>query len=620
MVFAPQLVRLIAPGYADVPDKFALTVTLTRIVFPYILLISLATMLMGQLNSLGHFAVPAAAPAALNIGIILMALWVGPRLERPALALAMGVILGGLAQLLMQLPPLIKRKALPRLIWAPGLKPVRTMGRRVVPVILGAAAYQINLLVNTLLASYLPEGSVSYLYYADRLVQFPLGVFAVAMGTAILPSLSRQAAQGDFEGLAASTSHGFRLSLFINLPSAVGLALLAQPLVELIYQRGAFDAWVSLHTIEALYAYALGLPAAALVTVVVRFFNALGDTKTPAYVGGISVAANIVLSLVLMGPLAHSGLALASSLAVAINLVLLLAVALRRHGFLRLSGLFGGGAPDDSRLGGAGGLPLALFLVAGFAPFGQPGLAPGGLGGGGRNRVLLCPGPAVQDPGAGPASAGLWKKIGRLKEDRMLIEDTERYFEGLVPARDGLLLELEQEAEREGIPIVGPVVGRLLHLLTGLMGARLVLEMGTASGYSALHLASAMGPEGRLICLESDPEMVRRARRNLERAGLFQQVEVVPGPALETAAGLSGPFDLVFLDFNKEEYLPALDQAHRLLRIGGLVVADNTTYAGTADFTAALRDRPEWLDVHLLSFLPGHRQEHDGLSLARKIY
>ena len=202
----------------------------------------------------------------------------------------------------------------------------------------------------------------------------------------------------------------------------------------------------------------------------------------------------------------------------------------------------------------------------------------------------------------------------------MLIEDTERYFEGLVPARDGLLLELEQEAEREGIPIVGPVVGRLLHLLTGLMGARLVLEMGTASGYSALHLASALGPEGRLICLESDPEMVRRARRNLERAGLFQQVEVVPGPALETASGLSGPFDLVFLDFNKEEYLPALDQAHRLLRIGGLVVADNTTYAGTADFTAALRDRPEWLDVHLLSFLPGHRQEHDGLSLARKIY
>ena len=357
VIFAPQLVRLIAPGYADVPDKFALTVTLTRIVFPYILLISLATMLMGQLNSLGHFAVPAAAPAALNIGIILMALWVGPRLERPALALAMGVILGGLAQLLMQLPPLIKRKALPRLIWAPGLKPVRTMGRRVVPVILGAAAYQINLLVNTLLASYLPEGSVSYLYYADRLVQFPLGVFAVAMGTAILPSLSRQAAQGDFEGLAASTSHGFRLSLFINLPSAVGLALLAQPLVELIYQRGAFDAWVSLHTIEALYAYALGLPAAALVTVVVRFFNALGDTKTPAYVGGVSVAANVVLSLVLMGPLAHSGLALASSLAVAINLVLLLAVALRRHGFLRLSGLFLGGLRMT-----AASVGLAAFL------------------------------------------------------------------------------------------------------------------------------------------------------------------------------------------------------------------------------------------------------------------
>ena len=365
VIFAPCLVQLIAPGYADEPAKFALTVLLTRIVFPYILLISLATLLMGQLNSLDHFAVPAAAPVALNAGIIFMALAVGPRLDRPALALALGVLAGGLLQLLMQLPPLIKRKALPRLIWQPGLEAVRTMGRRVLPVILGAAAYQINLLVNTLLASYLPEGSVSFLYYADRLVQFPLGVFAVALGTAILPSLSRQAAQGDLDGLASTTSHGFRLSLFIILPSAVGLALLARPLVDLIYQRGAFDAGVALQTIRALYAYALGLPMAALTTVAVRFFNALGDTKTPACVGALTVAANIALSLILMGPLAHSGLALASSLAAGINLILLLIVAARRYSYIRIRVLFRGwGRTAAASAGLAAALGLGFWWPA----------------------------------------------------------------------------------------------------------------------------------------------------------------------------------------------------------------------------------------------------------------
>lgn len=202
----------------------------------------------------------------------------------------------------------------------------------------------------------------------------------------------------------------------------------------------------------------------------------------------------------------------------------------------------------------------------------------------------------------------------------MQIKNPERYFEELVPAREELFLELEKEAEEEEIPIVGPVVGRLLQLLTGLMEARQVLEMGTATGYSALYLASALPPEGKLTCLENDPEMIDRARRNLERAGLFGRVEVIPGDALETAAGLKGPYDLIFLDFSKAEYLPALDHSHRLLRTGGLLVADNTTYAGTADFTVALRDRPEWQEVQLLSFLPGHRQDHDGLSLARKLY
>lgn len=320
---APELVSLIAPGFATDPGKLELTVRLTRITFPYILLISMATLLMGQLNSLGHFAAPAGAPALLNAVIICSALILGPHLDQPAVSLAVGFVLGGLAQLLLQWPFLRSRGALPTLIWNPNGPAVRKMARRMVPVIFGAAAYQINLVAATLLASLLPSGSVSFLYYADRLIQFPMGVFGVALGTAVLPSLSRQAALGREAEFAQSTAFGFRFSLFIIVPSALGLALLAGPLISLIFQYGRFDALTATKTSYALWAYAPGLPLMALATVFTRAFNALGDTKTPAQTAAVSVAANIALSLILMGPLAHAGLALASSLAAGINLAIL---------------------------------------------------------------------------------------------------------------------------------------------------------------------------------------------------------------------------------------------------------------------------------------------------------
>lgn len=342
VIFAPAVVTVIAPGFADSPEKFDLTVRLTRIVFPFIFFISLATLLMSQLNALGHFAAPAAAPVGLNLCIIGLALALGPQLRQPAAALAIGALVGGAAQLLMQLPPLIRRRALPRPTWRPGDPTVRLMARRMGPVIFGAGVYQLNLLIVTLLASLLPSGSVSYLYYADRLIQFPLGVFGVALTTAILPSLSRLAAGGDRAGFAQSTGHGLRLSLFVVLPSAVGLAVLAEPVTRLIYEHGRFGDTAARMTVLALWAYAPGLPLAALASVLVRVFNALHDTKTPALVGAASVAVNLGLAVALMGPLKHAGLALASSLASGFNLLLLLILLRRKAPDVTGSSLFQG--------------------------------------------------------------------------------------------------------------------------------------------------------------------------------------------------------------------------------------------------------------------------------------
>lgn len=360
---APWLIRVIAPGFIDQPDKFALTVTLTRIVFPYIFFISLATLLMSQLNALGRFAVPAAAPVGLNICIIGTAFALGPHLERPVYALAVGVMLGGVVQLVMQYPPLIRLKALPGPVWRPGDERLKLMIRRMGPVIFGAAVYQINLLIGTLLASLLASGSVSYLYYADRLVQFPLGVFGVALSTAILPSLSRQAARGDTAEFVASAGHGLGLSLFIILPSAVGLALLARPLVGLIYQHGAFDHNATVMTARALWAFAPGLPMAGLAAVVIRIFNAQGDTRTPAVMAAWSMAANVVLSLVLMGPLNHAGLALASSLATGVNLVLLVTRLKTRHPEMKGAGLLSGWLPITLNSALMGAALTAAFLL-----------------------------------------------------------------------------------------------------------------------------------------------------------------------------------------------------------------------------------------------------------------
>jgi caffeoyl-CoA O-methyltransferase len=202
----------------------------------------------------------------------------------------------------------------------------------------------------------------------------------------------------------------------------------------------------------------------------------------------------------------------------------------------------------------------------------------------------------------------------------MMLPDLEGYFRQLTPAGDALLLELEQEAERERIPIVGPLVGTLLLILARATGARTILELGTATGYSAIHLARGCEPAGgKVLSLEYDPQMAARARVNLRRAGLATRVEVREGEALQLLAGMSDPVDFIFLDIDKESYLPALDHAQRLLRSGGLLVADNTGFAGAHPFNQALLARPEWRAAPLLCFLPRHSPERDGLTMAVKI-
>lgn len=201
-----------------------------------------------------------------------------------------------------------------------------------------------------------------------------------------------------------------------------------------------------------------------------------------------------------------------------------------------------------------------------------------------------------------------------------MIADLEAHFRELVPRRNELLRSLEEEARRERIPIVGPLVGELLFILARAMKASQILELGAATGYSAIYLAQGVEPQqGRVITLEADPEMAGRARANCDRAGVGERVEVRVGDALALMSGMTGPFDLIFLDIDKEGYLPALPHCRRLLRVGGLLVADNVGFAGAQDFNREIFQRPEWRVAPLLCFLPEHSPERDGLCVALKM-
>lgn len=339
IVFSPEIVYVMGFGFADAPEKFDLTVTLTRIMFSYVFFVCLVALAMGILNALGHFAAPALAPVLLNIAM-LAALWAAAMVtDDPALramGLAWGVIAGGVLQLALQAPFLVKQGLFfwqKAKLYHPALKKV---GLLMLPAVFGAAVYQVNIVIGTLLATLLPEGSVSYLYYADRLVQFPLGVFAVSAAMAVLPSLSRQAAAKDFAAVKDTFGFSMRMILFVCFPSMAGLIVLREPIVALLFERGGFDAQATRLTADALLYYVVGLWAFSAVRIVVSTFYALSDTKTPVIMAVLSICVNTALSLILMGPLAHGGLALATSIASMVNLLLLTRALVSKMGHIGL--------------------------------------------------------------------------------------------------------------------------------------------------------------------------------------------------------------------------------------------------------------------------------------------
>jgi len=332
ILFSPQIIAVIAPGFLEHPEQFSLTITLTRIMFPFLLFISLAALAMGVLNSTRHFGPPAFSSAVYNMVNIAMILGLSPYLDRPVFAAAIGVALGGIAQFLMQLPALKKEgfSLLPTRVLRPLHPGVLKMGCLILPTLVGLSVTQVNLLVNTFLASFLPLGSVSYLYYGMRLIHFPLGIFAVALSTALLPTLSVQASKGDLPALRRSFSFGLRLVFFITFPALFGLILFRFPIVQLLFEHGAFDRAATQGTADAVLFYALGLWAFAGVRIVVPVFYALQDTKTPVKIGMMAMALNLALNLLLMIPLKHRGLALATSLSAAFNFSVLLFILRKR--------------------------------------------------------------------------------------------------------------------------------------------------------------------------------------------------------------------------------------------------------------------------------------------------
>ncbi|MCF8144362.1 MAG: murein biosynthesis integral membrane protein MurJ [Deltaproteobacteria bacterium] len=336
ILFSPWIVRVQAFGFGGSGIKYDLTVLLTRIMFPYIFFISLVAFFMGVLNSLRRFAAPAAAPILLNVGIIAAAYLISPHCAAPIVGIAIGVLIGGALQVGLQIPSVIREGLILLPKWNPAHPALKRIGFLMLPAIFGSAVYQVNQFMGTLLATFLEEGSVSWLYYADRLVQFPLGIFAIAISTAALPSLSTEAAKNDLVQFQSTLNHALCLVFFITFPSMAGLMVLGEPLVQLLFERGAFDSHASIMTARALLYYTVGLWAFSGVRVMVSAFYALQDTKTPVKVATVALALNLALSLLLMGPLKHGGLALALSLASSVQFCLLIFLLKRRGSIINI--------------------------------------------------------------------------------------------------------------------------------------------------------------------------------------------------------------------------------------------------------------------------------------------
>ncbi len=320
-VFAsPLLISVFAAGFIDQPQKFALTADMLRVTFPYILLISMTAMAGGILNTWKHFLVPAFTPVLLNISMISCAIWLSPRLDLPVTALAWGVLLAGILKLLFQLPFLYREGLLPKPRWGWRHPGVQKIIKLMVPALFGSSVAQINLLFDTFIASFLISGSVSWLYYSDRLLEFPLGVFGIALATVVLPNLSEAHYKKGASHFGSTLLWAIQLSLLIAIPAAIGLFVLAQPILATLFQYGAFADHDSLMSAYSLMAYSLGLPAMILIKILANGFYARQDTRTPVRIGIQAMCLNMLLNVIfVIGMIKtdfvapHVGLALATT-------------------------------------------------------------------------------------------------------------------------------------------------------------------------------------------------------------------------------------------------------------------------------------------------------------------
>ncbi len=354
MLAAPWVIMITAPGFIDTPEKFALTTALLRVTFPYILLISLTSLVGVVLNTWNRFSVPAFAPTLLNVSMIGFALLAAPLFHPPVMALAWAVVVGGVLQLGYQLPHLKKIGMLVLPTVQFGDSSVWRVLRQMGPAILGVSVSQISLIINTIFASFLVSGSVSWMYYADRLMEFPSGVLGVALGTILLPSLSLSFTRGNHDEYSRLLDWGLRLCFMLALPSAVALGILAHPLTVALFQYGKFSAFDALMTQRALIAYSVGLVGLILVKVLAPGFYSRQDIKTPVHVAMITLLMTQFMNLTFIGPLKHAGLSLSIGLAACINAALL-------YWQLRRQKLF---EPQPGWLGFFYRLLLAVIIMA----------------------------------------------------------------------------------------------------------------------------------------------------------------------------------------------------------------------------------------------------------------
>ncbi len=338
---APVLVTMFAGGFSDEPAKFQTTVNLTRILFPYIFFVSLMALSMGVLNTLGHFVTPAAAPIfwnVISVGAGLAAPFLGALLGlEPIYVLAWGVLFGGIVQFAIQVPPMRARGV--RFKWTPQWRHpgVIRMARLMLPALFGLAVYQLNVLLSRLFASFLETGALSSLYYSQRLIEFPMGVFAVAIATASMPTLSAHASDGDLQKLKSTLRNSLELTFFVVLPSAVGLFVLAEPLVAMLFQRGQFDVEMTRITSVTLMAFTLGVPSAGIVRNLVPAYYATSDSRTPVIASTCSLLSYLLLGPLFAWRLGVVGLAIAISLSSWINATVLIWRFRKKVGDLELT-------------------------------------------------------------------------------------------------------------------------------------------------------------------------------------------------------------------------------------------------------------------------------------------